>query len=246
MHVYTSERWMGFAYVHVLVWGPIYVNNCVHVMYVRMLKARMHISESSTCKRTRWRLYQENLLLVKMKEQNLLKIQPLPTLLRMQAIRSKQLRNIYICYIHAYWAALAWHHCECPALRYSSVPCPSLRWSILRATSSFVCCPSSLEARQNDICDHLAAYIAHVRNRIVMWKHRCHSHCACELLVPCCMMHCPATHSRCPAVVATLMFAVMNDVWYWHVCICRIVTFTFAVIFACMHVCMYVCMYVCI
>ncbi len=27
-------------------------------------------------------------------------IQPLPTALRMQAIRSKQLRNIYICYIH--------------------------------------------------------------------------------------------------------------------------------------------------
>ncbi len=40
-----------------------------------------------------------NLLLVKMKEKNLLKIQPLPKVLRMQAIRSKQLRNIYIRYI---------------------------------------------------------------------------------------------------------------------------------------------------
>ncbi len=35
----------------------------------------------------------ENLLLVKMKEKNLLKIQPLPKVLRVQAIRSKQLRN---------------------------------------------------------------------------------------------------------------------------------------------------------
>jgi hypothetical protein len=37
-----------------------------------------------------------NLLLVKMKEKNLLKIQPLPKVLRMQIIRSKQLRNIYL------------------------------------------------------------------------------------------------------------------------------------------------------
>ncbi len=35
----------------------------------------------------------ENLLLVKMKEENLLKIQPLPKVMRVQAIRSKQLRN---------------------------------------------------------------------------------------------------------------------------------------------------------
>jgi hypothetical protein len=35
-----------------------------------------------------------------MKEKNLLKIQPLPKVLRMQAIRLKQLRNIHICYIH--------------------------------------------------------------------------------------------------------------------------------------------------
>jgi hypothetical protein len=38
----------------------------------------------------------QNLLLVKGKEKNLLKIQPLPTALRMQAIRSKHLRNIYV------------------------------------------------------------------------------------------------------------------------------------------------------
>jgi hypothetical protein len=42
-----------------------------------------------------------NLLQVKREDKNLLKTQPLPTALRMQAIRSKQLRNIYICYIHA-------------------------------------------------------------------------------------------------------------------------------------------------
>ncbi len=34
-----------------------------------------------------------------MKEKKLLKIQPLPKVLRVQAIRSKQLRNIYYCYI---------------------------------------------------------------------------------------------------------------------------------------------------
>ncbi len=44
----------------------------------------------------------ENLLLVKMKEKNLLIKQPLPKVLRVQAIRSKQLRNIYVCYIHTY------------------------------------------------------------------------------------------------------------------------------------------------
>jgi hypothetical protein len=38
----------------------------------------------------------------KMKEKKLLKIQPVPKVLRVQAIRSKQLRNIYICYIHTY------------------------------------------------------------------------------------------------------------------------------------------------
>ncbi len=37
-----------------------------------------------------------------MKEKNLIKIQPLPKVLRVQAIRSKQLRNIYNCYVHAY------------------------------------------------------------------------------------------------------------------------------------------------
>jgi hypothetical protein len=41
------------------------------------------------------------LLLVKIKEKKLLKIQPLPKALRVQAIRSKQIRNIYNCYIHA-------------------------------------------------------------------------------------------------------------------------------------------------
>jgi hypothetical protein len=41
------------------------------------------------------------LLLVKMKEKNLLKMQPLPKVLRVQATRSKQLRNICICYIQA-------------------------------------------------------------------------------------------------------------------------------------------------
>jgi hypothetical protein len=43
-------------------------------------------------------LKRENLLLVKMKEKKLLKIQPLPKVLSVQAIRSKQLRNIYNCY----------------------------------------------------------------------------------------------------------------------------------------------------
>ncbi len=45
----------------------------------------------------------ENLLLVKMKEKkkNLLKIQPLPKVLRVQAIRSKQIRNIYV-YLYIY------------------------------------------------------------------------------------------------------------------------------------------------
>jgi hypothetical protein len=37
-----------------------------------------------------------------MKEKKLLKIQPLPKVLRVQAIRSKQLRKIYKCYIRAY------------------------------------------------------------------------------------------------------------------------------------------------
>ncbi len=37
----------------------------------------------------------------KMKEKKLLKIQPLPKVLRVQAIRSQQLRSIYNCYIHA-------------------------------------------------------------------------------------------------------------------------------------------------
>ncbi len=37
-----------------------------------------------------------------MKEKNLLKIQPLPKVLHMQAVRSKQLRNMYICYTHPY------------------------------------------------------------------------------------------------------------------------------------------------
>ncbi len=37
-----------------------------------------------------------------MKEKKLLKIQPLPKVLRVQAIRSKQLRNMYNWYIHAY------------------------------------------------------------------------------------------------------------------------------------------------
>ncbi len=35
-----------------------------------------------------------------MKEKNLLKIQPLPKVLRMQALRSKQLHNIYIYLLH--------------------------------------------------------------------------------------------------------------------------------------------------
>jgi hypothetical protein len=43
----------------------------------------------------------ENLLLVKLKEKNLLKIQPLPTVLRMQAIRSKQLESEHmLIHIH--------------------------------------------------------------------------------------------------------------------------------------------------
>jgi hypothetical protein len=80
----------------------------------RNLGTQIHALDTHACMHS-----QEYLLLVKMKEKNLLKIQPLPKVLRVQATRSKQLHNIYICYIlykhnqirlHVYQYTLAYLH----------------------------------------------------------------------------------------------------------------------------------------